>query len=113
MEWMNKKAMMKLALMLFLLGYTANVVNARSDSTSFLTQVLFKGDDVKPACCNKCLCKKKTPTCICLDYRETCHPACEECLCAVSHPPMCRCYDETNFCYEPCKKPELKEVIKK
>ncbi|PNX57998.1 BBI inhibitor, partial [Trifolium pratense] len=40
---LNKKAIMKLALLLFLLGFTATV-EARFDRASFITQVLSNGD---------------------------------------------------------------------
>ncbi|CAK8542361.1 unnamed protein product [Lathyrus sativus] len=109
MALMNKKAMMKLALMLFLLGFTATVVDARFDSTSFITQVLFNGDagytikSTTTACCDFCLCTRSfPPQCRCTDIGETCHSACKRCYCTKSIPPQCHCADITNFCYEKC-----------
>nr|ADV40039.1 BBI inhibitor [Lathyrus sativus] len=113
MELMNKKAMMKLALMVFLLGFTANVVNARFDSASFITQVFSNGDDVKSACCDTCLCTKSNPPiCRCVDIRETRHSACNSCVCTASIPPQCRCFDTTKFCYKACHDSKKEEVIK-
>ena len=58
---MNKKAMMKLALMFFLLGFTVTVVDARFDSDSFIIQLLSKGDASNKAFCDSCLCTKSIP----------------------------------------------------
>ncbi|XP_058741927.1 Bowman-Birk type wound-induced trypsin inhibitor-like [Vicia villosa] len=109
MVLMNKKAMMKLAFMLFLLGFTATVADARFDSTSFITQLLFNdgaGYSIKStttACCNSCPCTRSIPPqCRCTDVGETCHSACKSCLCTRSLPPKCRCTDTTNFCYKNC-----------
>nr|ADV40043.1 BBI inhibitor [Lathyrus sativus] len=113
MELMNKKAMMKLALMVFLLGFTANVVNTRFDSASFITQVFSNGDDAKSACCDTCLCTKSNPpTCRCVDVGETCHSACNSCICALSYPPQCQCFDTQKFCYKACHNSKKEEVIK-
>lgn len=49
---------MKLALMFFLLGFTATVVDARFDSDSFIIQLLSKGDASNKAFCDSCLCTK-------------------------------------------------------
>lgn len=107
---MNKKAMvMKLALLVFLLGFTSTVVDARFDGSSFITQLLSNGEatyEVKStttACCNSCPCTKSIPPqCHCADIGEKCHSACKRCLCTRSFPPQCRCTDTTDFCYEPC-----------
>nr|CAA56253.1 serine proteinase inhibitor [Medicago sativa] len=108
---MNKKAMMmKLALLVFLLGFTSTVVDARFDQASFISQLLFNGEaanyDVKStttACCNFCPCTRSIPPqCRCTDIGETCHSACKSCLCTRSIPPQCRCTDITNFCYPKC-----------
>ncbi|AES80153.2 Bowman birk trypsin inhibitor [Medicago truncatula] len=109
----NKKAMvMKLALLVFLLGFTSTVVDARFDSTSFITQVISNGDsttnnyDAKStatACCNTCLCSvtPELTQCRCADVGKTCHSACKNCECGWSSP-LCTCYDITDFCYKPC-----------
>ncbi|CAL5192669.1 unnamed protein product [Lathyrus oleraceus] len=103
MVLMNKKAMMKLALMLFLLGFTATVVDARFGSTSFITQLLSNGDASNKACCDSCLCTRSIPPqCQCNDIGETCHSACKACLCTRSLPPKCSCTDITDFCYKKC-----------
>nr|CAH04446.1 putative trypsin inhibitor [Lens orientalis] len=103
MVLMNKKTMMKLALMLFLLGFTATVVDARFDSTFFITQLFSNGDASNKACCNSCPCTRSIPPkCSCSDIGETCHSACKSCLCTRSIPPQCRCTDVTNFCYKNC-----------
>ncbi|KAL5058525.1 hypothetical protein RYX36_030129 [Vicia faba] len=109
MEFINKKKTMKLALMLFLLGFAATVADARFDSTSFITQLLSNGDagytikSTTTACCNFCPCTKSIPPqCRCTDVGETCHSACKSCICTRSFPPQCRCTDITNFCYKKC-----------
>ncbi|KAK2434050.1 hypothetical protein P8452_31270 [Trifolium repens] len=105
---LNKNAMMKLALFLFLLGFTATI-EARFDRASFITQVLSNGDttyDLKStttACCNNCICSKSIPPqCQCTDIGKTCHSACKLCRCTRSFPPQCRCLDVNDFCYEKC-----------
>ncbi|KAI5428702.1 hypothetical protein KIW84_033628, partial [Lathyrus oleraceus] len=115
MVLMNKKAMMKLALVLFLLGFTATVVDARFDSNSFITQLLSNGGASNKACCDSCLCTRSIPPrCRCNDIGETCHSACKTCictrslppqcpcLCTRSLPPKCSCTDITDFCYKKC-----------
>ncbi|KAI5428698.1 hypothetical protein KIW84_033626 [Lathyrus oleraceus] len=102
---MNKKAMMKLALMVFLLGFTATVVDARFDSTSFITQLLSNGDagysikSTTTACCDNCPCRSTIPLqCRCNDMKKKCHSACTTCLCTGI-------FQEgtiTDFCYEEC-----------
>ena len=107
---MNKKEMMmKLALLVFLLGFTSTVVDARFDRASFITQLLFNGEgtyDVKStttACCNTCYCSvtPELTQCRCADVGKTCHSACKNCECGWSSP-LCTCYDMTDFCYKPC-----------
>ncbi|CAK8542364.1 unnamed protein product [Lathyrus sativus] len=107
MELTNKKAMMKLALMVFLLSFTTNVVTARFNSTSFITQVLSNGNDDKSACCDVCLCiKSNPPSCRCFDVRETCPSACNQCLCTTSLRPLCQCFDTFDTCNEACDNSE-------
>ncbi|CAK8542351.1 unnamed protein product [Lathyrus sativus] len=105
MELIKKATMMKVAFMLFLVGFTATV-DAHFDRTSFITQVLSKSNDVKStttACCDSCPCTKSIPPqCRCTDIGETCHSACKSCYCTKSIPPQCHCADITDFCYEPC-----------
>ncbi|AES80154.1 Bowman birk trypsin inhibitor [Medicago truncatula] len=84
--------MMKLALLVFLLGFTSTVVDARFDPTSFITQVISNGEaayDVKSTttgCCNSCQCTRSFPQACCLD-----------CVCTKFIPPQCRCHDVTTF----------------
>nr|AFK45586.1 unknown [Medicago truncatula] len=100
--------MMKLALLVFLLGFTSTVVDARFDPTSFITQVISNGEaayDVKSTttgCCNSCQCTRSFPqACVCTDVREKCNsPGCLDCVCTKSIPPQCRCHDVTPFCYQ-------------
>ncbi|XP_020219717.1 Bowman-Birk type wound-induced trypsin inhibitor [Cajanus cajan] len=104
---MELKAMVKVGLLLFLLGFTATTVEARFDPSSFMTQLLWNGDDgvktATTACCDACSCTKSIPPqCRCEDVGETCHSACKTCFCTRSIPPQCRCADITDFCYEPC-----------
>nr|BAF50740.1 trypsin inhibitor [Apios americana] len=106
---MKKKVVMKVALLLFFLGFTATV-DARFDPSSFISQLLPNGDasyyvkTTTKACCDLCLCTKSIPPqCRCADIGETCHSACKACLCTRSFPPQCRCADGNDFCYEPCK----------
>lgn len=114
MVLMNKKAMMKLALMLFLLGFTATVVDARFDSTFFITQLLSNGDagysikSTTTACCDNCPCRRTIPLqCRCNDMKKKCHSACTTCLCTGYFPRRyCHCTDITDFCYKECT-PEL------
>ncbi|GAU32766.1 hypothetical protein TSUD_323340 [Trifolium subterraneum] len=100
---LNRKAVMKLALFLFLLGFSTTV-DAHFDQTSSITQVL--SNDVKStttACCDACPCTKSIPPqCRCNDIGETCHSACKTCLCTKSIPPQCHCSDITDFCYPKC-----------
>nr|AFK40073.1 unknown [Lotus japonicus] len=109
----NKNGSVNVALLLFLLAFTAAVVaDARSfDPNSFIAQVLPKGTDdtsyyvksTATACCNSCPCTRSIPPqCRCTDIGETCHSACKACICTRSIPPQCRCLDITNFCYDPC-----------
>ncbi|KAI5428708.1 hypothetical protein KIW84_033631 [Lathyrus oleraceus] len=109
MELINTKKMMKLALMVFLLGFTATVVDARFDSTSFITQLLSNGDagysikSTTTACCDSCICTKSIPPqCHCTDVGKTCHSGCNLCLCTRSFPPQCHCTDTNDFCYQKC-----------
>ncbi|XP_058739898.1 Bowman-Birk type wound-induced trypsin inhibitor-like [Vicia villosa] len=103
MEFINMKAMMKLAFMLFLLGFTATVADAGLDSTSFINEVLSNGDASNKACCNSCPCTRSIPAqCRCADVGEKCHSACKDCLCTRSLPPKCHCTDVTKFCYKKC-----------
>ncbi|KAJ1408604.1 Proteinase inhibitor I12, Bowman-Birk [Sesbania bispinosa] len=108
---LNKKGMVKVALLLFLLGFTATV-DARFDPSSVIAQVLPKGGagdgsyyvkSTTTACCDNCVCTKSNPPqCQCVDVKETCHSACKQCICYLKWPPACICTDITNFCYEPC-----------
>ncbi|WJX77587.1 hypothetical protein P8452_60880 [Trifolium repens] len=96
---LNKKAMMKLALLVFLLGFSAATVDARLDQTSFITQI----KSTTTACCDGCGCTKSIPPqCHCSDIGETCHSACKSCFCTKSIPPQCHCADTTDFCYPKC-----------
>ena len=112
MELMNKKAtMIRLALLVFLLGFTATV-NARFDPTSFIAQVVSNGDatnyNVKftaITCCNKCICTKTIPSvCRCVDVVETCRSGCYRCICPGSSPPQCYCDDiiHSRICHKKC-----------
>ncbi|AES80150.1 Bowman birk trypsin inhibitor [Medicago truncatula] len=83
---LNKKTMMKLALLVFLLSFTSTMVDATTT-----------------ACCDSCPCTKSIPPqCHCTDIGETCHSACKSCLCTKSIPPQCHCADITDFCYPKC-----------
>ncbi|RZB53523.1 Seed trypsin/chymotrypsin inhibitor TI5-72 [Glycine soja] len=106
---LSMKVLVKVASLLFLLGFTATVVDARFDPSSFITQFLPNAEannyyvkSTTKACCNSCPCTKSIPPqCRCSDIGETCHSACKTCICTRSIPPQCHCSDITNFCYEP------------
>ncbi|CAL5192676.1 unnamed protein product [Lathyrus oleraceus] len=110
MELMKKKKMMRLVLLLFILNFIATI-DARLDSTSFITQVLSNGDkatnyNVKStttACCKLCLSTGANPPRYrCADAGTTCHSACKDCFCSKLHPTWCLCRDFTDFCYDKC-----------
>lgn len=111
---LSMKVLVKVASLLFLLGFTATVVDARFDPSSFITQFLPNAEannyyvkSTTKACCNSCPCTKSIPPqCRCSDIGETCHSACKTCICTRSIPPQCHCSDITNFCYEPCNSSE-------
>nr|QIJ55471.1 Bowman-Birk type wound-induced trypsin inhibitor-like protein [Cajanus platycarpus] len=106
---MELKAMVKVGLLLFLLGFTATAttVEARFDPSSFMSQIL----STTKACCDECSCTKSIPPqCRCEDVGETCHSACKTCICTRSIPPQCRCADITDFCYQPCTNDVQNEV---
>ncbi|XP_028756514.1 Bowman-Birk type proteinase inhibitor-like isoform X1 [Neltuma alba] len=114
---LNKKMMMKVGLVLFLMAFTATV-EARFDANTFLAQMFKENGEpnyymksTTTACCDKCICTRSIPPqCHCNDIGESCHSACKTCLCTRSYPPQCRCVDTTNFCYPPCcfsAKPEI------
>ncbi|KAJ1408609.1 Proteinase inhibitor I12, Bowman-Birk [Sesbania bispinosa] len=110
----NKKTLVKVALLLFLMDFTTATVDAaRFDPRSFINQVLSNGggDDgssysvksTTTACCDNCYCTFSIPPqCHCADVGETCHSACKVCACTRSIPPKCRCLDTTTFCYDKC-----------
>ncbi|KAH1155779.1 hypothetical protein GLYMA_18G231500v4 [Glycine max] len=111
---LSMKVLVKVASLLFLLEFTATVVDARFDPSSFITQFLPNAEannyyvkSTTKACCNSCPCTKSIPPqCRCSDIGETCHSACKTCICTRSIPPQCHCSDITNFCYEPCNSSE-------
>jgi len=76
---LNKHAMMKIYLLLFLLGFIATMVDARLDLTT------LNGDAVKlidEVCCDDCSCSSSTfPPCKCNDTGRTCHRGCDNCNC--------------------------------
>nr|AFK47823.1 unknown [Medicago truncatula] len=95
---------MKIALLLFFLGLTTTIVDARFEPNSLITQVISNGvkSTCKP-CCNNCSCTFSIPPqCRCKDVKPTCHSACKTCRCFESFPLKCDCPDITDFCYEPC-----------
>ncbi|XP_020219357.1 Bowman-Birk type proteinase inhibitor [Cajanus cajan] len=106
---MELKALMKVGLLLFLMGFTATTVDASFDPSSFISEVLPNGDgnyymkSTTTACCDRCVCTRSIPPkCQCKDVGESCHSACKSCLCTRSIPPICRCMDTTYFCYVKC-----------
>ncbi|KAG5095671.1 hypothetical protein JHK84_051259 [Glycine max] len=82
---LSMKVLVKVASLLFLLGFTATVVDARFDPSSFITQFLPNAEannyyvkSTTKACCNSCPCTKSIPPqCRCSDIGETCHSACK------------------------------------
>lgn len=111
---LKKVALVKVALLLFLLGFSATTADAtRFDPRSFITQVLPNNYYVKikstaTACCDLCLCTKSNPPqCQCVDGSETgCHSCCKNCICNKKFPRTCFCGDITNFCYDKCNSTE-------
>ncbi|XP_054786071.1 Bowman-Birk type wound-induced trypsin inhibitor-like [Prosopis cineraria] len=109
MAGLNKKAMMMVGLVLFLMACTTRV-EARFDADIFLAQVMNERGEpnyflksTTTACCNNCVCTTSIPPqCHCKDVGETCHSTCKACLCTSSYPPKCWCVDTTNFCYDKC-----------
>ena len=108
---MNKKVVLKVAVLLFLLGLTATV-DARSNPGTF-AKLITKGDasnyfvkSTTTACCDDCVCTKSNPPiCRCADRGDTCHSACNFCICVHEFWPLrlvCNCADENSFCYPPC-----------
>ncbi|XP_028773437.1 Bowman-Birk type proteinase inhibitor-like [Neltuma alba] len=103
-------AVMKLALVLFLMAFTATAVSGRRDPNTVLAQAMMNGGEANymvksttGACCNNCTCTKSDPPqCRCNDVGTTCHSACKNCICLLIWPPSCSCYDVTTFCYDPC-----------
>jgi len=86
------KVLLKVASLLFLLGFVSTTVYANYEVKS-----------TEKPCCDNCPCTKSIPPqCRCEDIGETCHSACKSCFCTRSIPPQCRCADITDFCYESC-----------
>ncbi|XP_054788086.1 Bowman-Birk type proteinase inhibitor-like [Prosopis cineraria] len=105
---LNQKMIVKVAVVLFLMAFTATT-EARLNPSTLLASALMNGEQnfitksTTTACCDNCVCtKSEPPQCQCRDIGETCHSACNFCLCALSYPPQCRCLDTTNFCYPSC-----------
>ncbi|XP_054785539.1 Bowman-Birk type proteinase inhibitor-like [Prosopis cineraria] len=105
---LSNKVTMKVALVLFLMVFAANV-EARFDPNTLLAEVMNDGgpaylaESTTSACCDRCACTRSIPPkCRCEDVKNTCHSACKLCLCTRSYPPKCHCADTTNFCYDKC-----------
>jgi len=114
---LSMKVLVKVASLLFLLGFTATVVDARFDPSSFITQFLPNAEannyyvkSTTNGCCDNCRCTISiSPMCKCADIGETCHPSCKSCFCDIpTFPGLCQCIDVTNFCYELCNSSETK-----
>ena len=100
MGLMNKKAMIKLAMMLFLLSFIATI-DARFDSTSFISQVISSNDvnSTTNRCCKDVLwfyVEGIPVMCQCLDIVETCESTCKYCTC--KQPKRCTCDDYQQNC---------------
>ncbi|QCE12304.1 Proteinase inhibitor I12 [Vigna unguiculata] len=110
---LKTKVLLKVASLIFLLGFTATTVDAGFNPSSLITQLLSKEDvdwytkPTEKACCDKCICTRSIPPqCHCNDVGETCHSECKRCICTRSIPPSCRCADITDSCYKPCHSDE-------
>ncbi|BAT83644.1 hypothetical protein LR48_Vigan470s000300 [Vigna angularis] len=101
---MELKVMMKVSLMLFFIIFSATTaVDARFDPTLFHHSAEKYVKSTDNVCCDKCVCRNDPPKCQCYDIVEnSCHSACDFCICATSEPPQCRCMDQNSFCYAPC-----------
>ena len=108
---LNTKMVMKVAFLLFLMGFSATVEAGRQLDPSFIiTQVLNRGDasylrsSSDKECCETCACTLPWPhrTCWCGDVAESCPAACKSCVCTDSIPPECHCQDSAaDNCYVP------------
>ena len=85
---MNKNVVLKVAVLLFLLGLTTTV-DARFNRGSFTQLITKRGDannhfvkSTTTACCDNCACTESDPPiCTCMDSGDSCHSACELCIC--------------------------------
>ncbi|WVZ07794.1 hypothetical protein V8G54_021140 [Vigna mungo] len=99
------KVMMKVSLVVFLIVFSATTiaVDARFDPTLLHQSAENSVKSTANVCCDKCVCRNDPPKCQCFDIVEnSCHSACDFCICATSEPPQCRCMDQNSFCYDPC-----------
>ena len=109
---MELKVLVKVALVLFLVGFAANTVDARFDSLSLITEKVPNGNgggnypvkSTAAACCDFCTCTKSIPPqCQCEDVRrDGCHGGCQNCINILTYPPQYICADITDFCYPLC-----------
>ena len=110
---LNKKMMVNVALLLFLMGFSAIVEACRQLDPSYdIAQLNNIGDaSYSPGsstkeCCNTCSCivfwPNPIPICSCKDVAESCPASCKSCYCTKSDPPQCRCMNFiVNKCYIP------------
>ena len=108
---LNNKMLEKVAVLLFLMGFSATVEAGHQLDPSFITTQLFNNDDASYyssrsstiECCENCPCGSgglfPGTLCGCLDIAESCHASCKHCDCTFPDPPGCRCLDAaTNTC---------------